>query len=298
MEDKVIYDVFHQIYWDAKIALDLFFGGIGVGAFLFAVLISIFYKDTHREVSKTGAYIAPFSLLIGLFFLFLELGQPFRIWKFYTTFRFGSPLSWGAWFQGTFIVIALYYLYLWRKGDDEKRRLVGYIGIPFALIVGGYHGYLLTIVKAKPIWYGGPSTITAIVGFILTGMAAVILILSLKKDARSILSSIKLSRDFLGVAIVTQIITLYLWGISLYYGPFRMERSFERFNEVFGWLFWGGVIVLGLILPLIIGGLAVLKERRSKEHRTSITIPIITSALVLLGGFLLRYVWVLGGQIF
>ncbi len=295
---NVTYDVFHHIYWDYRIAFDLFFGGMGVGAFLFAVFVSYYYKDTHKEVTKVGAYVSPICIIIGFFFLLAEMGNPLRIWRIYFNFNPESPLWWGAWFQGAFILISLYYAYLWYKDIEHNRKLVGYIGSVVAVIVGGFHGFLLTVVKSKPIWYGGESIITNIASFILTGVAVVILILSLRSDAKFVLKSIKLARDILAVAIVVQMIVLYLWVIKMFYGPFFVDRAIHHFNTDFGFLFWGGVVIFGLLIPLVMGGIAIYREKKLREHPFSVTIPAITSALVLVGAFILKYVWVIGGQLF
>ena len=58
------------------------------------------------------------------------------------------------------------------SGRSQILRLI--IGIPVALIVGAYHGWLLTIARARPLWNTGPAMVAAIVGFVTTGMAAVL----------------------------------------------------------------------------------------------------------------------------
>jgi len=39
MDPAIVYNVQQGFYWDWKVALDLFFGGAGAGAFVFAVAL-------------------------------------------------------------------------------------------------------------------------------------------------------------------------------------------------------------------------------------------------------------------
>ena len=99
MDAAVTYDVFHLNYWDWRIVCDLFLGGLGVGAYLFAVFVSWFYRDQYPQVSKVGAVIAPLGVVGGLIFLTLELGHPFRLHHMLLSFHPTSPLWWGGWCQ-------------------------------------------------------------------------------------------------------------------------------------------------------------------------------------------------------
>jgi formate-dependent nitrite reductase membrane component NrfD len=53
-------------------------------------------------------------------------------------------------------------------------------------------------------------------------------------------------------------------------------------------LFWIGVVILGLLIPLFVG--------MGKKVRT-VSTSVIVSLLVLVGGFCLRYVILLSGQL-
>ena len=62
--------------------------------------------------------------------------------------------------------------------------------------------------------------------------------------------------------------------------------------------FWGGVVLLGLLIPLAIEGYElfplILKEGAVKYSRS---LGMISAVLVLFGGFMLRYVFVYAGQV-
>ena len=55
MQD-IVYNVQHGPYWDWKVAFDLFFGGAGVGAFVFGIGLYEFWGHRYRRIPHTAAY--------------------------------------------------------------------------------------------------------------------------------------------------------------------------------------------------------------------------------------------------
>lgn len=300
MDIKLIQDTAQLQFWGADITLDLFFGGLGVGTFIFAVLVSFFYSDRLSKVSRIAAFLTPIMVALGLFFLLLHLGRP---WKFYLVllnFNVTSPLSWGAWLQSIFFGLSVIYAFLWFVEKDEShgnpklRRVIGYIGAPFALSVGVYHGLLLMVFKSRPLWNTGPMVVMSICGFVMTGIALVILFLSVSPRHKELLAELKVSRNILGGFILLQLFTIALWITSLYFGPSGSHQAMLRLLTQHGLLFWGGAVILGLALPIVIGIVAFLSERQ--KDTISYVVPFLTSLMVLIGGFALRYVVIIAVQ--
>ena len=276
-------------FWGGSIALDLFFGGIGVGTFLFAVLLDSFYRDKCNLACKIAAVITPLSVAFGFLFLIGHLGHPERFYIVYTKTRATSPLWWGAWFQGFFFLVSLAYARKWvKEPDSPSKKTLGYVGVPLALAVGVYHGFVLMVFKSRPLWNTGPMTVTAICGFIMTGIAMVVLILASTQKHQTVLEELKISRDIMGAAIAVQLLTLALWISSLYFGSGESHAAMLRLVQDHGSLFWIVAVILGLLVPLGLGGAAIIHER--KTGKFSRTIPFATSLLVLIGGFTIRYV--------
>ncbi len=279
-------------FWTSGIALDLYFGGIGVGTFIFAVLLGLFRDPEFRVASKIGAIVTPLSVAFGFLFLLAHLGHAERFYIVYLKFRPTSPIWWGAWLQAIFFVISVIYAWLWmRDRDIPLRRVLGYVGVPFALAVGVYHGFLLMVFKSRPLWNTGPTTVTAICNFILTGIAVVVLILALMPKQKVVLKEMKVSRDILGAAIAIQLLTLALWLSSLYFGPNESREAMLGLIRDYAGMFWGVAVVVGLVLPLALGAFAVSRERKTGNF--SFGMPIVTSLLVLIGALALRYVVVM-----
>lgn len=294
-----------QEIWGIEIALDLFFGGMAVGTFLLAVLINFFYGDKLKRTSKVAAYLSPVCVLLGFLFLISHLGMPERFHLTVTNFNVTSPISWGVWLQGIFFIITVIYALMWYAENNEAKKLpvwmknsglkqlLGFTGIPFAVAVGVYHGFFLMVFEARPLWNAGPVVVMSICGFIMTGIALVVFIMSFKR-VQELLTELKILRNILGVAILLQLFTIALWISSLYFGDADSHEAMLRLLTEFALLFWGGAIILGLVLPLVIGGLAMLREQKTK--RFYFAVRTLTSLMVLAGGFILRYVIIIANQ--
>lgn len=309
MEPTIIYDVPHLISWDWRVAADLFFGGIGIGAFLFALLVDWRYGGKYRRICQTAAIAAPFFVVLGLIFLMLEMGHPMRLFMTFTVIRLQSPLWWGGIFQTIFIVGTVFYAFQWYAGDEDgagARRVLGWWLLPVALVVGAYHGFLLSLLRAHPLWNTGPTLVAAVLGFVTTGIAAVMFIhlirmwiagrLAQTEWAAEFLTDMHEVRNILGAALLMQVFTFFVWWISLQSGLAPARTALEAANAAYGPLFWYGGVGAGLVVPLILGGYnAFLGEK----GRLGLEVNIIwlTSALILVGGFVFRLAVVLGGQL-
>jgi formate-dependent nitrite reductase membrane component NrfD len=73
------------------------------------------------------------------------------------------------------VVGSLGYAWMWRDAMAEvpARRILGWTLAPIAIIVGAYHGLLMAVVTARPLWNTGPTVVAALLCFAATGIAAV-----------------------------------------------------------------------------------------------------------------------------
>ena len=186
---------------------------------------------------------------------------------------------------------------------------LGCIGIPLAIAVGTYHGFLLSIVKSFPFWNTGFTVASAVLAFITTGIAAVVLVGALIPSLRKELSEASFTFPLLATALLLQLATFALHWLSLYFGASREVAAISYINAEYGSLFWIGAVVLGVMAPSV-GLLSVWEKTQAglsgntgaQESRTvpvpSVVVPAVCAALILVGGVIFRYVWVLAGQLY
>jgi formate-dependent nitrite reductase membrane component NrfD len=261
--------------WEMMIVWYFFLGGIAGGAYFTAAIADLFGERSDKTIARIGYFIAlPLVAACGLL-LIADLGVPTRFLNMLRVFKFWDPMSIGAWAVGVFGLFAFLSAALSLSaspGADRLRRRVSSVGMFFGFFLASYTGVLLSS-SALPFWSDA-----RLMGALFlasgasTGMAAISLILFLtggtagtswgkvkRADRYSMLFELVLLAVFLGVlGSAAKPIT------SGHIAP----------------LFWGGLVGVGLVIPLLIDFLG---------HRVK-ALSAVAAALVLVGGFVLRYV--------
>ena len=250
MEPEIIYQVQQGPFWDWKVAADLFLGGAGVGSFIFAVFLDEHFEGRYQRICRTAAYLAPILILAGLVLLLLKMGRPFHLLLAYTNFNPTAPLWWGGIFQPLMVIGAIVYAWMWRRPAPRNttRRWLGRALVPIALIVGVYHGLLLSVMVSHPLWNTGPTVVAALLGFASTGIAVVMLVHLIRmklggrlNDAEHVASffdNMRVVRNILVAVLVLQLATFFFWWLSLRMGSLQDQQALDAANATYGPMFW------------------------------------------------------------
>jgi len=294
MEAKVTYDIFHLVYWDWKVVLELFLGGIGIGAFLYAIGLMLHRKNDQMVEIKVGSIMGPIAMTAALSFLLAEMGHPLRIYKSVTGFNITSTMSWGGVIQVGFIIVSTVFVVMLFCNISRKVRWnVGVFAGFFALFVMIYQGFLLSFVTARPLWNAGAVSIVSVFLSLNTGIAAVLLVTCLSKRVKEEMKQNNyIVKLFLLVSILAQLITSIIWIVTLVHGKADFVNAFLVFNHNYGLHFWIGVVGFGLIFPFITLAICYSGTRKDKP------IPVFLIEIpILVGGFIFRYILVTAGQL-
>jgi formate-dependent nitrite reductase membrane component NrfD len=281
-------------HWPVLIDIYFFLGGLAGGAFVFATAAQLLGPRRYRDVVRAGYYVALAALLPCPLILIVDLGVPSRFLNMLARFNTESPMSMGAWallgFSACAFLAALFTLLedLGRGRDlITAKRLVGVLGSAFGFFLAAYPGVLLGA-SARPLWTEGHAlgALFLAVGA-STGAAAIALILMVVGRAADQVASVRVMTL---VALVIQLVALVVFVGSV--GSSGSVASTAALRALtsgrFAALFWGGAIVLGSVIPLVLGVLAL--------RRRSFGLTAVASVLVLVGGFLVKYVIMAAGQ--
>lgn len=264
--------------WHLLIVWYFFIGGIAGGAYFTAAIADNFGGPRDRSVVRIGYTLA--LLLIGLcgILLILDLGTPSRFLNMLGHFKFWDPMSIGAWMLGVFGAFAFVSSALaWFGGEGTAllRRRVSLVGTIFGFFLAGYTGVLLSA-TALPFW-----SEARLMGALFlasgasTGMAAISLLLFLSgESAGEGFRKVKRA-DKYAMILELLILAAFLGLLGSAAAPITSGHLST--------LFWGGLVVAGLLLPLVLD---------IAGHRVKI-LGGLAAVLVLVGGFLLRYVIVM-----
>ncbi len=285
------------------IALYFFVGGVSAGAYFIGSLVELFGTEKQHEISRTAFYIALPLILVTPILLIADLGQPLRFWHLFFYVKDGipyinlqSPLSVGSWALMVFAGFSLLSFLdnLVAEGRLKSapfaqmynripRKLYAVVGSAAGFFVAGYTGVLLNI-TARPLWAAADPLIGPlfIASGASTGAAAIVLVMAWRKTTSG--DTLERLEGFDRMAMVLELVLVVAMIIAA--GRFAAPLL----SGAYALLFWGGTVLLGILVPLGLNWYV----RRPGAATTSLV--MLTAALVLLGGALLRISLVQAGQ--
>ncbi|HEX9306978.1 MAG TPA: NrfD/PsrC family molybdoenzyme membrane anchor subunit [Anaeromyxobacter sp.] len=289
--------------WGWEIPVYLFLGGMAAGTlFLSALLWS--RPGPRSRAARLLPFVAPVLLALGMGALFLDLSHKLHVFRFYLAFRWTSPMSWGAWILLVVFPIAILFG-LATIADEDAKALVARLpvlaspvasGRAFALRharglrmaaaiaavgLGGYTGVLLSALGARALWG------SALLGplFLVSGIssgAAFTMLLGISAEERAFLARADIHAMWLEIALIL----FFLVGLGTGGAASRAAADLVL-GGAFTAPFWALVVVAGLVIPTAMELL---------ERRLHLAATAVAPALVLLGGFALRWILVSAGQ--
>ncbi len=293
MDVNVIYNVEHEMPLGIPIATYFYLTGLSAGSFIISTLAYGFGMLKFKPLGKIGVVMATCLLVIAPTILLIDLEQPFRFWHLIIYLRITSPITWGTFLLSLYPMNCMVYGYFMFKGDLKRTKIFGLIGIPLALLVHGYTGFILALGKARVLWNTAIMPPIFLVSAMVSGLALMILVVIIKdfiiqrgKDPNREL--IYALGKFLVASIV---LDLLLIGIDLSVLLTSTTEAYRAalmlLNGQFSFLFLGVELLLGAIIPLLLF-LSPFTKRWIPAYA-------FASVLVMVGIFAMRCIMVIGG---
>ncbi len=291
----------NSAHWTWMVYLEMFVAGVAAGAYVAATLLEAAGRGESRA-ARTAHLIAFPLMALATLLLIVDLRRPERFWhmavmseRALPMFKPWSPMSLGTWlvivftgftfvaFLDALIARRLFRLGGWRQGHTLHGGPLGVVwsvlGAALALAVGIYSGVLLTV-TSFPGWAHTVMIPAVYVATALTtGVAAVVLVEAIQGHA---------DPDVLGLArtntwlIGWWLVTMLLFLITLTGGG--------------GWVFLTGIPLLVVLGAILLAGVVPLLLHAVQPIGRAGTLAL-SAALVLVGGFLLRFGLIMGPEL-
>jgi protein NrfD len=291
--------------WTWEVAMYLFLGGITAGIMIFAAAMALLGKDREAPFASTRlALLAPIALSLGMATLFMDLEHKLYVFRFYTTFRVLSPMSWGAWILVIIYPISiLQILSTLRKGlpqaatcvdrlaagraivdwSERNRRTISLIALPAGVLLGVYTAILLSAFSARPFWNTGVLAPLFLVSGISTA-AALAALLTKDHGERAWFTRLDIA------LIILELLLVALFIINLATGSASQIKALECcvMGGPYTFAFWVLFVGIGLLIPLL---LEIMEMKGLGKP-----LALAAAVLVLFGGYTLRQVMIDVGQ--
>jgi len=272
-----------QKEWGFLLAVYLFLGGLGGGAYTIAAINSFLGKG--MEISTTiGLWIGFPALLIGSLVLVFDLGNPSK----FILAGLKPGTSWiarGFWIISLFMVISFLHLVIHQfrivNLSTTGMNMLAGAGIIFAVLTMAYTGILLGASKGIPFWRSGTVPVVFVVSGLVTGHFLIMLGLVLF-DGSANLSQLGVMALEAVVLVIVEVLAIVFFLQSAFREPDTRESAERIMRKQ---IFVLGYFTFGLGVPLV---MMLYIDVFNPPCNVLLTLAFIGGLLGLIGGLLLR----------
>lgn len=288
----------NQVVWGLPHVFAIFMIVAASGVLNVASIGSVFGQKLYKPRAPLSGLLCVAMLVGGLMVLMLDLGRPERLLVAATHYNFKSVFAWNVFLYSG--MVAIVALYLWTMFERRMNRWSKAAGVAalvwrFALTTGT--GSIFGFLVARQAYQSALLAPLFIVLSFAWGLAVFLGVQSTMYawNGQQLPEAVqrRMAR-LLGVFIAGALYLVAVYHLTNLY--FARQGAFEAFilmgqggGALFAQLFWGGYVLLGALLPLVL-----LFHPRLGGPRCT----LVASALVVLGAFALLYVFIIGGQAF
>ena len=332
MPEGFVYPNEAEVQWSLLIVLYPFITGLVAGAFIVSSLYHVFGVKSLRPVARFSLLTALAFVLVAPLPLTMHLGRPERAFEIFLTPNFRSAMAGFGyiWLSYTLLLVLEVWLVFRRdivlyaqmngglKGalyrlltlgssdisaeamrvDEGAIRILSLIGIPMAVVLHGYVGFIFGGVKANPWWSTPLMPVIFLLSAIVSGIALLTLLYILVSKLRGEAPDLECLEALGGWLLGFLVVDVALEGLEVLSMAYEAEESwgaiYRLLTQKLAGSYFGIQLLLGSLLPfLVLVGVKAL--RLSAGARRGLT--TLAAALVLVGIFAMRWNVVIGGQL-
>ena len=304
----------HDLYWGMPVILYLFMGGVGAGA----VIVSghVYHLagagSFGFRVARYGALIAPLPVILGTGLIIWELGRMYRVVNLFKVVNL-SPMNIGSWLLFFFIILTTVYAisflpWLSKPGDkwEPVRKTLAWACVPVGYGVAVYTGIMLGATPGRPFWNSSVLPFLFLLSAISGGIASIVLTSALchrkgtPEEEREFNEGSFLLVSWDTLLIALELVSLFVFVIFAYLTveSARAAISLILADGALVMEFWVGIVLVALVIPLAAYlPLVAPTLMYGREFKARKAIEIFVPVCILIGGFILRYLVVVAGQV-
>jgi molybdopterin-containing oxidoreductase family membrane subunit len=283
----------NQIVWGIPHVFAIFLIVAASGVLNVASIGSVFGKSIYKIRAPLAGLLSIAMLAGGLTVLMLDLGRPDRIIVAATNYNITSVFAWNVLlYSGMFSLVVVYLWTMMERRMNSWSKPAGLAVFAWRFILTTGTGLIFAFLTARQAYGSALLPPMFIVLSFAWGLAvfmvaqAAVYAWNGKTLDPAILQR---KKNLLGVFIIGSLYMVATYHLTNLY--FAHQSGFERFilldGGIYPNLFWWGYVLLGSLLPMLLIYVPGLGKNMCVTA---------ASLLVILGGFALLYVFIIGGQ--
>lgn len=264
--------------------------GLGVGAFVVVAITEWLGKAERTRMP--GAITSLVAMAAGGVASVFHLGHVERIFNVLNNLR--SGISQELILMGLTGLAILVYIILMRLDySAQTRKIVAIIGLVLSIILAILMGknYIL---PARPAWNTWLLPLLYLASAAVLGLFTIYIWAAVtKEEGATVMGLNKATLIALAVQAVVVIAYVIFLAVAPFPHPLRSPARLVAGDMALA--FWGGVVIVGLVIPL---GLTAWSVTAKKKVLPSLTVAVVGLICVLVGGVATRaLMYILGSSI-
>lgn len=324
-----------NLIWSVVIVVYPYLTGLVAGAFIMASLVRVFDVKALTPIYRLSLLTALAFLLVAPLPLLLHLGHPERFYEVLMTPHKTSPMAiFGfvyAWYLMVVLLLELWFDYRkdfveWSRSiprwkgkfyrmltlgvtdisesalrvDERMGKIITVIGVPSAFLLHGYVGFIFGSIKANPWWGTVLMPIIFIFSAIVSGIALLLFLYVVISKIRKVpidQACLETIGKFLFHVLVIDVAVESLdWIHRLYEAEESLDVLVLLASGKLIYSFFAIQVVIGTLIPFLLLGWMQISSRSRFTVRNKLY--FVSSMLILIGVFAMRWNVVIGGQLF
>lgn len=290
VQGQILFGSTDQVPWNLLIVAYVFLALAASGMCLVSTFGHALGFEKFEVISKRSLFLAIAVLIPALLVLAMDLGRLDRAFYFLTSPNLQAPMWWMGATYAIYVVVLLFEFFSVQTGNEKMVKMASYVTLCGAVAATSILGGIFAVVIQRPLWFGSATSVYFVLSALITGIATLLIatVVTYKLSNEQINTKLQEVLSYLGKAMAI------LLAVALGFHAWRLITLFYVGSDNFGvilngqysTIFWGVVIVLGLLLPIFM----LLKNRTPGKL-------VLAGLLVLIGMFADKYIMIIGGQL-
>lgn len=280
------------VTWGLPVVTYVFFSMASTGLAMVAAMAAMFGAKQYSPLIKRCTWLSIITLVAAFASLALEMGHPFRmLWAVPLNFQPASALVWmGIFYAICLVILALKFAKM-HGGDwsGEGLTKAGFVGEVLAL---GTLGSAFGLMAMRPVWYGADVPILFLACGAVIGVAFAVLINQLTYGMDD-----KVMPDGVRKVMTGSLPNLFAGALGIYLAFLLFRTVNGLWTNAEGFEVVHAMVKSPWFMIEVVALVAAFYIMITPGMRTAGNMQVAAAVAAILGMFIGRYEYVIGGQL-
>jgi molybdopterin-containing oxidoreductase family membrane subunit len=291
------FGVSRGVPWGILIAAYVFFVVTSTGLCIVSSVGHVFGFENFNPIAKRAVFLSIATIVAGFLVIAFEIENS---WRMPVGNVIGANPTSNIWWMGTlygaYLLFMMIEFVMLQKEQHKTATAFGLAGLLTGVVAHSNLGAVFGLLNGREFWHGPYMPIYFITSAAMSGCVAIIFFTIIAYQANGWKMSEKMKKSMesvakMGALMMAVIIFFTSWKmITGVTGnpPGKYEAIMTLINGSYAANFWGGEVLLGMVLPLVI----ILAVRGRNMNAL-----FVASLAGMVGIFYMRYDLVIVGQL-